>query len=83
MKGDLPAGRQEPGPWIGWILHALLEEALENPDINTDEYLRKRVGELSKLSDKDLKKLGEAGKEAKEETEQAELKDIRNKYGVK
>ena len=82
-KGNLPAGRQEAGPWIGWTLHALLEEALENPDINTEEYLKKRVVELSKLSDSELRKLGEAGKEKKEEAEQEELGEIRKKYGVK
>jgi len=75
--------KEKAGPRLGWILHALLEEALDNPDINTEEYLEKRVKELAKFSDKDLKKLGEAGKEAKEEKEQGELGIIRNKYGVK
>ena len=74
---------EKAGPRLGFILHALLEEALENPDINTEEYLNKRVKELSKMPDKDLKKLGEAGKEAKEEVEEQELKTIRKKYGVK
>jgi len=75
--------KEKAGPRLGWILHTLLEEALDNPDINTEEYLEKRVKELAKFSDKDLKKLGEAGKEAKEEKEQGELGIIRNKYGVK
>jgi putative nucleotidyltransferase with HDIG domain len=74
---------EAPGPRLGWVLHALLEEALDNPDINTEEYLRNRVMELSKLSDQDLQKLGEAGKEAKEEVEGQELSQIRRKYGVK
>jgi poly(A) polymerase/tRNA nucleotidyltransferase (CCA-adding enzyme) len=74
---------EKAGPRLGFMLHALLEEALDNPDINTDEYLNKRVKELSQLSDKDLKKLGEAGKEAKEEEEEKELTQIRKKYGVK
>lgn len=74
---------EKAGPRLGFMLHALLEEALENPDINTEEYLEKRVKELSKLSDKDLKKLGEAGKEAKDEVEAGELTEIRKKYGVK
>jgi hypothetical protein len=74
---------EKAGPRLGFILHALLEEALEDPNINNEEYLEKRVQELSKLSDQDLKKLGEAGKEAQDEAEQAELKDIRQKYGVK
>ncbi len=74
---------EKAGPRLGWTLHALLEEALEDPNINTEEYLEKRVQELAKLSDKDLRALGEAGKEAKDETEQEELVQIRKRYGVK
>ena len=74
---------EKAGPRLGWTLHALLEEALENPDINTEEYLNKRVKELAKLSDKELKKLGEAGKEKKGEEEEKELGKIRSKYKVK
>ena len=74
---------EKPGPRLGWMLHALLEEALENPDINTEAYLAKRVQELSKFSDQDLQKLGIAGKESKEEMEEKELGVIRKKYGVK
>lgn len=73
----------KPGPKIGYILHALLEEALENPSINEEHFLQKRSVELSKLTDDELKKLGEAGKETKEKKEEAELADIRGKYGVK
>lgn len=72
-----------PGPKIGFILHALLEEALENPDLNTEEYLSKRAGELVLLSDEELKKLGEAGKEKKEELEEKEITAIRKRHHVK
>ncbi len=75
--------KERPGPRIGYILHALLEEVLENPDLNTKEYLVKRVGELAQLSEKDLEKLGEAGKEAKEEKEAGEIAEIRKRHGVK
>lgn len=34
---------EAPGPKIGFILHALLEECLENPTLNTEEYLKKEV----------------------------------------
>src|SRR3989338_8675192 len=54
---------ENAGPRLGWTLHALLEEALEDPEIKNEEYLNKRVLELAKLSDKDLQKLGVAGKE--------------------
>jgi poly(A) polymerase/tRNA nucleotidyltransferase (CCA-adding enzyme) len=73
----------KPGPKIGYILHALLEEVLDNPDLNTKEYLLDKSSELLKLSDEELLKLGESGKEAKEEKEQEELAVIRKKHGVK
>lgn len=71
-----------PGPKIGYILHALLNETLDNPDLNTEDYLVTRATELAKLPDEDLKKLGEAGKEKQEEVEEEELKKIRSKYRV-
>jgi len=74
---------EKPGPRLGWILHALLEEALENPDINTAEEMASRTLKLSKLSDAELKKVGEAGKEKKEAEEEKELSEIRKRYGVK
>ncbi len=73
----------KPGPRMGWILHALLEEALENPDTNEVEYLKKRVLELNELSDAELRVKGEEGKKAKKETEEEELLKIRSKHGVK
>lgn len=72
-----------PGPKIGFTLHALLEEVLDDPNLNTEEYLGKRAKELVTLSDEELKKIGEEGKEKKEEAEEIELKKIRKKYGVK
>ena len=73
----------KPGPKIGYILHALLEEVLDEPKINTKEYLQKRAGELLVLPDEELKNLGEAGKEKKEEEEGKEVAKIREKYKVK
>jgi len=75
--------KSEPGPKIGFILHALLEEVLEDPKLNTAEYLKKRTLELIKLSEIDLKKLGAIGKEKKAEAEEAELEKIRSKHHVK
>lgn len=74
---------EKPGPRLGWILHALLESALENPDINTPEEMESRTQKLAKLSDAELKKVGESGKEKKEEEEEKELAEIRKRYGVK
>ncbi len=72
----------KPSPKIGYILHALLEEVLDNPDLNSEEYLNKRALEMSSLSDEELKKIGEAGKERKTEVERVELAQIRKKYRV-
>ncbi len=70
------------GPRIGWILHALLEEVLDDPKKNTEEHLEKRVGELSKLPDAKLKKLGEAGKDRREEEDAAAVQELRKKHRV-
>ena len=71
-----------PGPQIGQILNALLEEVLEDPSLNTEEYLDKKTIELSKMSDIELKKLGEEGKKKKEIEEEKEIKEIRGKHHV-
>jgi len=73
---------EKPGPRIGWILHALLEDVLDDPSKNTSEYLDHRAKELEKLSDEELRGLGEEGKERKAEAEEVELKEIRKKYFV-
>ncbi len=72
----------KPGPRMGWILHALLEEALEDPDKNNSEYLKTQTLKLNTLSDNELKERGEAGKQAKQEIEEEELAGIRKKHGV-
>ncbi len=82
-KRIMEVTRETPGPKIGYILNALLEEALENPDINNEGFLVKRVGGLAKLSENELKKLADKGKDKKEEVEQEELKKIRDKYRVR
>lgn len=74
---------ETPSPRIGYILHALLEDVLDDPNLNTEEYLIKRTLELSKISDIELKKLGEAGKEKKEEEEAKEVGEIRKRHWVK
>ena len=72
----------EPGPKLGHILHALLEEVLEHPSKNTKEYLEKRSMELDILDIKALKELGDEGKRKKEEEEQKSIQNIRRKYWV-
>ena len=76
-------GKIAAGPAIGLTLHALLEEVLEDPKKNTEEYLEKRALELIKLPESDLRKLGTIAKEKKENIEETEIAKIRGKHGVK
>jgi tRNA nucleotidyltransferase (CCA-adding enzyme) len=72
----------KPGPRMGWMLHALLQEVLDDPAKNTRAYLDARVGELNTLSDLELKALGEQGKEVKEELEHKEVRELHKKHKV-
>lgn len=72
-----------PGPKIGYTLHALLEEVLEDPKKNTSEYLENRAQELIVLPENELKTLGEKGRELKDEVDQEEVKKIRSSHKVK
>lgn len=71
-----------PGPRMGWILHALLEEVLDAPEKNTVEHLSELVKSLNMLGDKELRILGERGKEKKEELEEEEVAKLHEKHGV-
>jgi tRNA nucleotidyltransferase (CCA-adding enzyme) len=81
-QGIMKAANLKPGPKIGFILHALLEEVIENPKLNTAEYLEKKALELSTLDEKELKKLGEKGKEVKDAEEEKKIGEIRKKHFV-
>lgn len=82
-KGIMETCKMGPGPKVGYILHALFNEVLDNPKLNTGELLKARSLELNKFSDEELKKMGEQGKERKEEEEQKNVQEIRQKYHVK
>jgi len=75
--------RETAGPKIGFILHALLEEVLDDPKLNTAEYLEETSKKLIKLSETELKKLGDKGKDKKEEVEEKEIAGLRGKHWVK
>lgn len=72
----------KPGPKIGYLLHALFEEVLEDPSLNTAEILEKRAIELNKLDMAELKKIAEAGKKRIEAEEEQAIKEIRSKHHV-
>lgn len=73
---------EKPGKKLGYILHTLLEEVLDNPGINTKEYLTTRVLALIKLSDAELEQLSESGKKKLAEEEALALKDIAKEHNV-
>src|SRR3989339_1349744 len=75
--------KEKPGPKLGYTLHALLEEVLDDPKLNTEEYLQKRAKELLELPYEKLKKLGEEGRDKKDVEEAKEVEEIRKKIGVK
>jgi tRNA nucleotidyltransferase (CCA-adding enzyme) len=72
-----------PGPRMGWILNALMDEVLEDDARNTRDYLASRVTELNLLDDIELKRLGESGKREREKREAEEVAILRQKHKVK
>lgn len=72
----------EPGPKIGFILNALLEEVLEDPGRNTFDYLDLRAAQMIELPEAELKKLGESGKKKRESAEDEEVRKIMAKHHV-
>ncbi len=73
---------EKPGPKLGFTLHALLEEALDEPEKNTTEYMENRAVELMQLPVEELKKLGEAGKAKRDEEEAMEIAELQKKHNV-
>lgn len=82
-KRIMDVTQETPGPKVGYVLHALFDEVLEDPSKNTEEYLDSRAQELMKLSLDELKALGKAGKEELEEKNKEMVKEIRKQFKVK
>lgn len=82
-KRIMSVTQETPGPKIGYILHALFDEVLEEPAKNTEEYLDTRAKELVQLSIEELKELGKAGKEEMQEKNKEQVKEIRRQFRVK
>ncbi len=72
-----------PGPKVGQILTALLEEVLDEPEKNNKKNLELRIQDLGKLSDKELEKLSKSAREKKEEFESGIEDEIKKKFYVK
>jgi poly(A) polymerase/tRNA nucleotidyltransferase (CCA-adding enzyme) len=81
-KRIMEVTRVTPGPKIGQVLIALLEEVLEDPKLNTSEYLEKRAQEMMSLPEKRLLELAEKGKIKKDELEHENIEEIHKKYHV-
>jgi len=85
ISGDriLEITDEKPGKRLGWVLHALLEEVLDDPHKNTEEYLENRTKELITLPEDTLRELGEKGKDRQVAEEAAEIGELRAKHHVK
>ena len=68
-----------PGPKMGAILDVLLSEVIEDPELNTYEYLAKRAIELEK---EDLAQLRTRAKSLIEEKREEDDKKIKKEYYV-
>ena len=73
---------EKPGRRLGYVLNALLEEALEDSTKNTEEYMEKRALELLTLDEAALIELSEAGKRKQAEEEASALRDIAREHKV-
>ncbi len=84
INGDIMIGEMglQPGQKMGWVLHALLEEVLDDPTRNTREYLESRAIEMYSMPDEEIKKLGEAGRDKKDQMESQEIKKLNRKHKV-
>lgn len=84
VNGDriMELSGEKPGKKLGFILHALLEEALDDASKNTAEYMETRAIELLKLPEDELESMAKAGKERQAEEEAAALKDIAREHHV-
>jgi len=84
VNGDriMELSAEKPGRKLGYVLHALLEEALDNASLNTEEYMEKRALELLGKPEEELKTMAETGKRRQAEEEAAALKDIAREHHV-
>ena len=82
-KDIIKATGIKPGPKIGYVLHTLLEEVIEDPKLNEKDHLLNRAKDLAKLDEKELKQKGESGKTTKEKSEEERLVELKSRYHVK
>lgn len=78
----MEVGHIGSGPKVGQVLHALFEEVIENPTLNTEEYLSKRTLELLDLEEAELGGLAQKGESTLRAGEDERIKDIRGRHFV-
>ena len=78
----MEVARETSGPKLGYTLHALLEEVLDDPDKNTSEYLEGRAIALMSMPETALQQLGEQGKKKREQEEEYVIQSIEKKHHV-
>lgn len=71
-----------PGPRVGWVLSALLEEVLDEPARNERGTLEARMKELGRTGDAELQKASEKAQGKKDEFEAGIEEEIKKKYRV-
>jgi len=72
-----------PGPKIGAILAILLEDVIENPELNTEEVLLKRVRELGGLDEQELVAFAKKAKSSAAQAQERIDGEILEKHFVK
>ncbi|RJQ13544.1 HD domain-containing protein [Candidatus Parcubacteria bacterium] len=72
----------KPGPKVGILLDALMNEVLEDPKKNKKEYLLKRIQELAKLPDSELAELAKEAELKIGETEERWEEEVKKKHYV-
>jgi poly(A) polymerase/tRNA nucleotidyltransferase (CCA-adding enzyme) len=82
-KRIMDVTQETPGRKIGYILHALFAEVLEDPVKNTSEYLEARALHMKTLDIKVLKSLAEEGKDDMENKNADQVASIRKSFHVK
>lgn len=71
-----------PGPKIGFMLNILLGEVIEDPSLNTAEYLVSRVTELNDTDENTLKELSKKAVDLRNMVEEEEVQSIHKKNRV-
>lgn len=70
------------GPKIGWILNSLLDEVLDDPNKNEENYLQTRAKKLNNLSEEELKELYFKSIQKQGEMESEIDENLKRKYNV-